>query len=138
MNNKRIILATISVSSLILGTLLYLFLNKEAYVSKLILTIVSVKDINYKSNIVLKILKNYGADFLWSVSFAFVVQMILWLRKRRVILLIFCSLLGIVYELMQCSGVISGTADIVDVIVYILGSLFAIIIIQGGKLYEEK
>ena len=39
---------------------------------------------------------------------------------------------------MQRFGITTGTADIVDVIVYIIGSLLAIIIIQGGKLYEEK
>ena len=52
-----------------------------------------------------------------------------------------CDLCGYVYDPEAGdpdNGVAPGTADIVDGIVYILGSLLAILIIQGGKLYEEK
>ena len=119
MKNKKVILGFISLGLLLLGLIFYLLLNEDAFVSKIVL-------------------RNFGADFLWSVSFTMIIQIILWLDKKKTFFLLFCSLLGIIYELMQCFGVAAGTADILDMIVYVMGSLFAIIIIQGGKLYEEK
>lgn len=134
---KKVTLLIISVFMLFLGLLLYLFLNREAYISKLLLAYIPIKPI-ISSNPLISILKSFGADFLWSTSFTMIIQLIIWVEKKKTFLLILCSLLGIAYELMQCFGIITGTADIVDGIVYVLGSILAIIIIQGGKLYEEK
>ncbi|MCR5327748.1 MAG: hypothetical protein K6E12_02680 [Saccharofermentans sp.] len=137
MNKKKAILLIISVIMLILGLLLYLLLNRDAYVSKVLLEIIPIQ-INTGNSFVLTILRSFGADFLWSVSFTLVIQLIVWTEKKKTVFLVFCSLLGIVFELMQRFGIAPGTADIVDGIVYILGSLLAILIIRGGKLYEEK
>lgn len=137
MNKKKAILLIISVIMLILGLLLYLLLNRDAYVSKVLLEIIPIQT-NTGNSFVLTILRSFGADFLWSVSFTLVIQLIVWTEKKKTIFLVFCSLLGIVFELMQRFGIAPGTADIVDGIVYILGSLLAILIIRGGKLYEEK
>ena len=135
MRKKKVILLIISLAMLILGLLLYLLLNSKAYVSQILLQIIPIQTIN-EDSLVIGILRGYGADLLWSASFTLIIQFIVWLKKKRTILLVFCSLLGIAYELMQCFGITPGTADIVDGIVYILGSLLAIIIIQGGNLYE--
>ena len=135
MRKKKVILLIISLAMLVLGLLLYLLLNRKAYVSQILLQIIPIQTIN-EDSLVIGILRGYGADLLWSASFTLIIQFIVWLKKKRTILLVFCSLLGIVYELMQCFGIVPGTADIVDGIVYILGSLLAIIIIQGGNLYE--
>lgn len=135
MRKKKVILLIISLAMLVLGLLLYLLLNNKAYVSQILLQIIPIQTIN-EDSLVIGILRGYGADLLWSASFTLIIQFIVWLKKKRTILLVFCSLLGIVYELMQCFGIVPGTADIVDGIVYILGSLLAIIIIQGGNLYE--
>ncbi len=134
---KRVILLVISIVLLVLGLLLYLLLNSEAYISKALLKIIPIQTY-YGDSLSINLLKSFGADFLWSVSFTLIIQSIVWVDKKKTITLILCSLLGVIYEIMQCFGVTSGTADIVDVIVYMLGSLLAIIIIQGGKLYEEK
>ena len=135
MRKKKVILLIISLAMLVLGLLLYLLLNSKAYVSQILLQIIPIQTIN-EDSLVIGILRGYGADLLWSASFTLIIQFIVWLKKKRTILLVFCSLLGIVYELMQCFGIVPGTADIVDGIVYILGSLLAIFIIQGGNLYE--
>ena len=134
---RKWILLVISTVLLVLGLLLYLLFNREAFISRVFLEIIPIH-ISFNDSFGIRILRGVGADFLWSVSFALIVQAIVWIEKKKTGLLVFCSLLGIVYELMQCFGITPGTADIVDVIVYILGSLFAILIILGGKLYEEK
>ena len=138
MNGKKTILGCLALFMLLLGLVLYLFLNREAYISKVIYDIVPIKSSFFSDNIFVKILRNYGADLLWSASFTMIIQTILLCDKKRSYFLILSSLLGVFYELMQRFGITTGTADIVDVIVYIIGSLLAIIIIQGGKLYEEK
>lgn len=136
--NKRIVLMILGVLFLIVGLLLYILFNQNAYISKTICRLFMIPHITYEHNILTMLITYYGADLLWSVSFCLIVQLILFIKKRKTILLVICSVLGITYEIMQCFGLAAGTADIVDVIVYILGSLVAIIIIQGGKLYEEE
>ena len=138
MKNKKVILGFISLGLLLLGLIFYLLLNEDAFVSKIVFDIIPIQSFSESNNAFVKVLRNFGADFLWSVSFTMIIQIILWLDKKKTFFLLFCSLLGIIYELMQCFGVAAGTADILDMIVYVMGSLFAIIIIQGGKLYEEK
>lgn len=135
MRKKKVILLIISLAMLLLGLLLYLLLNSKAYISNILLQIIPIRTIT-KDSLVISILRGYGADLLWSASFTLIIQFIVWAEKKKTIFLVFCSLLGIVYELMQCFGITTGTADIVDGIVYILGSVLAIIIIQGGNLYE--
>ena len=134
---RKVILLIISFLALIAGLLLYLFFNKEAYVSKVILDVIPIRPIT-NDNMLINILRGYGADLLWSISFTLVIQFIFWIDKKRIFLLLLCSVLGILYELMQCFGITNGTADLFDAIVYSLGSLLAILMILGGKFYEEK
>lgn len=135
MRKKKVILLIISLAMLLIGLLLYLLLNSKAYISTILLQIIPIQTIT-KDSLVIGILRGYGADLLWSASFTLIIQIIVWAKKKKTIYLVFCSLLGIVYELMQYFGITTGMADIVDVVVYILGSILAIIIIQGGNLYE--
>ena len=92
---------------------------------------------NAGDGFVIRILRGYGADLLWSVSFTLIIQIIAWAERKRLMWLVLCSLLGVVYELLQFFNLTTGTADLMDVIVYILGSLTAILIIKGGKFYEK-
>lgn len=134
---KRVACAVISIVLMFCGLLHYLLLNQQAHVSRFLLKYVQVKRIA-NENLVIRILRCYGADFLWSASFTMIIQSIVWLDRKRSLFLIFCSTLGIVYEGMQYFGLTSGTADITDVAIYILGCIAAITIIQGGKLYETN
>ena len=137
MRKKKTILFSVSVSLLILGLLLYLLFNRKVYVSKVLLGVIPIRPVS-SGNLIARILKSYGADMLWSASFTMIIQLILWLPKKKLAFLLFCSLLGILYELIQCFGLTTGTADIKDVIVYIFGSLLAVIFIAGGIFYEGK
>lgn len=131
------ILFSLGIVILFSGLLLYLLFNRKAYVSSLLLRYVPIQEITVENPLV-RILRGYGADMLWSAAFTMIIQFIVWLPKKKLVLLSFCSLLGVIYELLQNIGFVTGKADIGDVIVYLLGSLFAILIISGGKFYEEK
>ena len=134
---KRIKLIYISVFLLLLGLSLYLLFNRSAFVAEVISSIITLPDVS-PSGLAAVLLRNYGADLLWSVSFTFTIQAILWLKRDNLLFLQVCCLLGVVYELLQFIGIANGTPDIVDLIVYIVGSAFGIIIIIGGEFYEEK
>lgn len=136
MKKKAILLLT-SIALLLGGLFLYLLFNDKAYISRVLSELIPIQTIK-KQSLAIIILSSFGADLFWSMSFTMIVQFIVWFKKRKTYLLCVCSLLGIVYELMQCFGIVPGTADVLDGIIYILGSLFAILIIQGGKLYEEE
>ena len=137
MKKKKIILFSIGVVMLIFGLLLYLLLNRKVFVSEVLLRVISIHEIESK-NLLVNILRGYGADLLWSASFTMIVQFIVWCPKKKTALLVVCSFLGIAYELLQHSGLVTGVADFRDVIAYMLGSLLAILIILGGKFYEEE
>ena len=72
----------------------------------------------------------YGADMLWSASFCFAIQTIYCLKGRKLLYLLCCSLLGIAYELLQMADIVSGTFDIFDIVVYVVGTIGAMIIIK--------
>ena len=113
-------------------------LNRDAFITKIINSVVALPDVVLSDTFALKLLKGYGADFLWATSFALIIQAILWLRKKSIWYLLFCSVLGIFYELLQFLKITNGTADMLDILIYVIGSAFGIIILLGGKFYEEK
>ena len=137
-NKKKILLVFISLILIIGGLCLYLLLNRDAFITKIINSVVALPDVVFSDTFALKLLKGYGADFLWATSFALIIQAILWLRKKSIWYLLFCSVLGIFYELLQFLKITNGTADMLDILIYVIGSAFGIIILLGGKFYEEK
>ena len=138
MKKKKILLVFISLILIIGGLCLYLLLNRDAFITKIINSVVALPDVVLSDTFALKLLKGYGADFLWATSFALIIQAILWLRKKSIWYLLFCSVLGIFYELLQFLKITNGTADMLDILIYVIGSPFGIIILLGGKFYEEK
>ena len=137
MRKKKGILFLIGVVVLFLGLLLYLLLNRKVYVSELVLEVIPIQEVT-GDNLFVGILRGYGADMLWSASFTIIVQFILWLPKKKSASLVICSSIGIVYELLQYFGFVTGVADPRDVVAYVIGSVLAILVILGGKYYEEE
>lgn len=90
------------------------------------------QQINGDNSILYTFVKDYGADLLWAISFTFVVQSILMLNSKSVYWLLFTTMLGAAVEVMQLFGIINGTFDLYDILVYFLGSLITIIIIKIG------
>ena len=121
--------------SLLLGLSIYLVLDHNTYVSKMILTFFHFKPLDVSQSYITQFLKNWGADFLWMLSFTLLVQSILNLDERRYFKLMFCSLLGVLYEIFQHVGLVGGTADAGDIFAYMSGSFAAIMIV---KFHKEK
>lgn len=88
--------------------------------------------INYlsKSNIFLTIIRNFFPDICWTLSFYFMsISIIKSISKND---LIFSSLfvmsIGLIYEMLQFFRIVSGTFDIIDVVVYAFSIMFACLI----------
>ena len=127
----------LAVISLCLGLCIYLFVNQSTYIYSMLPVELRFQQINCDNSILYTFLKDYGADFLWAISFTFVVQSILMLKAKSVYWLLFTTLLGVAVEVMQLFGIINGTFDLYDILAYFLGSLISVIIIKiGGKRNE--
>ena len=138
MIKKKILLALISFLLLLVGLLLYMVFNRDTYVSSFIVMRIPFSINYHPTGVISDILRGYGADFLWTSALTIAVQAILYLKKSTIWLLLFCSSLGVLFELLQFLKVTNGTADVIDVIIYVMGSAFGIIMILGGKFYEER
>jgi hypothetical protein len=136
MTKKKVILLILCIAFLVLGLLLYFVFNQDAYISKVLHEVIHFQ-INTNDSLPVSIIKFYGADLLWSIAFVLAIQAVLGVKRKQIWLLMFCSLLGVVYELMQYFSITNGVADIFDVFAYITGSFIGVSIILGGKFYEK-
>lgn len=137
-NRKRIAILIISFLLILFGSLIYLFLNQNAFASSIICGFIPIPHLIIKDELIATAIKYYAADFLWSASFTLVIQAIVFLKRNKVALLLICCLLGFIYEGLQFIGFAKGNADNMDCLIYLIGSAFGIIVVLGGKLYEEE
>lgn len=137
MRTKKILLIIISIILLFLGLCFYFVFNRSAYISQLLFSIIPSFSAEHSDGFIVNLLRDYGADLLWSTAFVLLIQAILYLKRKNIWYLMACSVLGILYELMQFVGIANGTGDIIDTFIYISGSAFGILIIMGGSFYEK-
>ncbi len=83
------------------------------------------------------VVRNWGADYLWMLSFTIFIQLVLRLREKDTQWLLLCTGLGIVWEFLQWFGRVNGTADIGDAAAYLLGSISAILLTRIVAKEEE-
>ena len=80
-----------------------------------------------------KIIRGYVPDFCWMFSFVAVLSCtVKGLLKKHYILFsaIVCISVSIVFELMQKSGIVGGTFDIFDILVYTAAAATAALILK--------
>ena len=137
MERKKYLL--FSTVSLALGLIVYLFFNQNTYISRMISSVIDLPCIHLKNRYIESFIHSFLADFLWSVSATFAIQYIVELKGRKILLLGFTAVLGLTVELLQKFNIMSGVFDFYDIITYIIGSFFSILIILlGRKTYENK
>ena len=134
---NRIRFAYIGMFSLFLGLFLYLIYNQDAIISIWIYSFLRMQPLKKPKTFLSESIRCWGADFLWMLSFTMFMQAILNLCGKKHFYLLFCILLGVTYEILQYAGLAIGTADIVDIVAYLLGNLLAIVIIKGHKEVKE-
>ncbi len=127
---KLIILYVIGIGTLIAGLIVYLFFREPSHISEIIDSLLPITFLGNSNGFAeYQLLKYWLPDFLWAVSFS------AWLHialspglKGSVFCFVTVSLTGIVFEIFQNIDVISGTADVLDIIAYISASALMSII----------
>lgn len=105
---KRFICA---IAMLALGILIY-------YISK--------KYFQVSGGEILKFIRNYIPDSLWSISFYLVSSSILKQISKNYnwLALLYCAVFSILFEVLQKFNIVKGTFDIFDIVTYMISLLF--------------
>lgn len=121
MNKKTIIFYIINIIfPLFLGCLIYIFTRDTTYINKIFNATVHIE-----KNALINIFSFYVADYLWAYALFFSLRFF-WNSVLSACLTVFW---GIIWECLQIS-VIKGTFDFIDIFMYILATLIAIIILK--------
>ena len=107
--------------AIVLGLLIYLIFRPNTYVSVSMKMFLKIDMPVEFSNYNVPFLKYYFADYLWAFAFSCWLRCILFdVRKRDDLCFFIVGITGILYEFMQFFGVVSGTGDIYDCLLYLL------------------
>ena len=131
---KRVFWLALMLVSLLLGVLLYGIYRQDTYIGKLFAG--SLPDCDSAENWLSAFLSWYFPDFLWAFSLSCALFAI-YLPKGKVAVMlsgISCAW-GILWECLQRVHIVSGTADLWDVVLYIMAviSAFMINILKRGN-----
>ena len=111
----------LGLASIVLGLLIYLIFRPNTYVSVLVKMFLRIDIPAELSNYNVPFLKYYFADYLWAFAFSCWLRCIPFnVRKRDAVCFLVVGVTGILYEIMQFFGVVSGTGDIYDCLLYLL------------------
>ena len=119
---------------LVFGALLYYFFCPDVFFVLLIDRITGL-EVHAPDRIArlsfVRILRNYLMDCIWAFSFANTFFLIIKEKQIwRVVIVMMPILAGICLEIFQRLGIISGTFDVIDIIVEAAGATLAFIIIR--------
>ena len=125
--NNRVKMLLISFSCLLVGSVIYSFSRPNVYISKFVLQMLNIKE-NY--NFFPLVISFYVPDFLWSSALCSGLFVIYPLKSNKGwIWGAVTFLYGVVWEILQLFSIVSGTADVIDVLLY-LAAAFAVVMIN--------
>jgi hypothetical protein len=104
-----------SLCTLLLGILIY-------YLSH--------KGILIKNDLLSSFIRNYIPDILWVLSFySFSTLFSKSITKKYIVFTAFyVVIIGIIFEFLQFTGIVKGTFDVFDILVYIISTIIACLI----------
>ncbi len=128
MAKKRIFLSIFSFLSLAAGLLIYLVFRNDTFIHAFLPHgICDFFYVELERNAFTDFVKFYLCDFLWAFSFSNALTCVSYSfeKKRLVInalLVLFC---GVLFEVLQHFGVISGTFDFADILAYAVAAVLS-------------
>ena len=120
--NKRLLYFLLSILCLIIGVGVYYFFKKDVLVYEAFIGIKKMNTGGYS-------FANWLPDLCWEISFLFMLSAVWgsWRLVPNSIKIVTLSLI-IGTELLQMSGLLPGTGDIKDILVYFIGfSIFTLL-----------
>lgn len=130
----------LGVVSLVLGAMIYIVFRENSYIGITFNSISMIQEIRrVLDGFSCGFLKFYLPDFLWGFSLCCNLLAV-YIPKRNgcIICVGIAFLCGCVWEWMQYKGIVSGTGDINDVLMYLLASVACTIINIRSERYEEN
>lgn len=130
----RLFYLLLALVSLVIGTVIYIFLRQGTYIHNALPEFVICKLIAIYSFIpkspAIDCLRYYFVDFLWCFSLNFSLYAVLSFQSHIVSICIslLSAFLGFGFEMAQFFSLISGTYDFLDILMYIVASLCAVMI----------
>lgn len=79
------------------------------------------------------IIRNYLPDFCWATSLFFSLYFVQAYNGKLIVIFIVASLLSVSYEIGQWLNYFDGTFDVLDILIYHLAYVLAIISINSTK-----
>ena len=132
--NKRLLYFLLSIVCLVIGVGVYYFFKKDVLVYEAFIGIKKMNTEGYS-------FANWLPDLCWEISFLFMLSAV-WGNWRLVpnsIKIVTLSLI-IGTELLQMCGLLPGTGDIKDILVYFIGfSIFTLLFLikRTNRTYEK-
>lgn len=126
-------------TALLFGLVIYILFRPKSYITKFINVIISIEPIVIDcNNAAVSFLSFYFADFLWCYSLSFGLCAIFNPSCRGVLrCCVIAFACGVLWEFGQKIDLFGGTADILDVLMYLLAALMCYIINTKEKQYEK-
>lgn len=124
-NVKKIIYFFNAFAPLAVGLIIYLKMKQSSYISQFVLQYIEV--IEYVPKTILGVTaRNWGCDFFWAYSLNSVLFYFLRPFKHKAFIAFgLTALLGVILELLQLYGALSGTFDVLDMIFEIIGAVIS-------------
>ena len=126
----------LSLLSLSIGGFIYISTRPDSYVSVVAESVISLDNIRACFSFLdIELIKYYLPDFLWSLSLTCALFAI---NKSTVQVTSIAVICGVLWEVSQATGLISGTADILDILMYLTAIIVAVLINKKGVFKNEK
>ena len=128
--SKKVLNAGLSFFTILLGGTLYLLFRENTIISNRFETFCDLTSVrNLLSPFSNDIFKYYLPDFLWAFSLCCGLNVLYEKKVLRAIEAgIVTILFGCAWEILQYANIIFGTADIIDVILYLTASITSVMI----------
>ena len=93
------------------------------------------ENILIKQNFILAFIRNYIPDILWTISFYCISTVFSKniVKNYIVFTAIYVFSIGLFFELLQLKGIVKGTYDVFDIIIYIIAILVACLIEKNWR-----
>lgn len=104
-----------SLSTLLLGILIYYLSHKGLLI---------------KNDFISSFIKNYVPDILWTLSFYSLSTIFSKAITKNYIIFtaLYVIIIGIFFEFLQFTGIVKGTFDVFDILVYIISTIIACLV----------
>lgn len=136
MMKKRNFNIFLSLISLIIGGFIYIATRPDSYVSIVVESVIPLNDLRaYFSFLNTDFIKYHLPDSLWSLSLTCALFAI---NRSTVQVASISAICGVFWEVGQATGLINGTGDILDILMYLTAIAFAVLINKKGVFKNEK